>query len=567
MAEEGVEITIEKTQTLDTMLHLILNQALVAIGAEAGSLMLVDNRQGILQIKARLGKPRPGRKTERVFKIDDKSVGGWVVQNRRSYLCPDVEQDPFFSPSRSGKNFLSLLSVPIIYEGEVLAIINADAEEKGYFTEWHQVRLESVARQVASPIAERISILDALAEVGVELTRLPREGGVEPVLQKIAQLAVRSLGADVVTLYQYIQEKDEFPVEGTGPTIGGTIGDKNPMRRKVFPGDVPWTVVKERKSGFYADVHEQGFLTRDIQRPGDKPRQRFIKREGIQSMAALLLPYRAAELRDEEVVGVMFVNYRTRHQFSSDEISALATFADYAAVAILNARLEEQRRAERIRMVESIAANFAHRMSNLAGTSRVATQLLRSRINPTDVRAQRQLDRIESEARVLLELAERLARPFQETGSMLELAPIDIEPILEAELERVRFAPGQVNLIKELGPDLPKVQSVQFQLQQVLHDIINNALEAMENQEQGKLVVRVRFNKSTSRIEVEIQDSGPGIPREIRDKLFAPGVTTKEHKLGIGLWWCQTFMQATGGNVNLKDTRLGEGTTFVIEVP
>ena len=196
-------------------------------------------------------------------------------------------------------------------------------------------------------------------------------------MEKIAQSAVRSLGADVVTLYQYIQEKDEFPVEGTGPTIAGAINNPRPMRRKVYPGDVPWSVVKERKSGFYSEVHEQDFLSGEVDRPGDTPRPRFIDREGIKSTAALLLPYRAAELRGEEVVGVMFANYRTRHEFNIDEISALATFADYAAAAILNARHEERRReeqwrAEQMKVMESISANFAHRMSNLAGTSRVA---------------------------------------------------------------------------------------------------------------------------------------------------------------------------------------------------
>ena len=102
MSQEGAEIKIETTQTLDTMLHQILNEALVAIGAEAGSLMLVDNKRGILQIKARLGKPRAGRKTEPVYKIGENSIAGWVAENRRSYLCPDVENDPFFERSRSG---------------------------------------------------------------------------------------------------------------------------------------------------------------------------------------------------------------------------------------------------------------------------------------------------------------------------------------------------------------------------------------------------------------------------------------------------------------------------------
>ena len=579
MGRETTEVVIETTQTLDTMLHQILNQALVAIGAEAGSLMLVNNKRGILQIKARLGKPRPGRKTERVFKIGEKSIAGWVVQNKQSYLCPDVKNDPNFTRSRSGKNFSSVLSVPVVHEGKVLVVINADAAERNFFTEAHRERLESVARQVAAPIAERISVLDALAEVGVELSRLPREGGVEPVLEKIAQLAVRSLGADVVTLYQYIQEKDEFPVEGTGPAIAGGIKEPRPMRRKVYPGDVPWTVVKERKPDFYSDVYEQDFLTSQVERPGDTPRPRFVEREGIKSMAALLLPYRAAELKDEEVVGVMFANYRTRHEFNIDEVSALATFADYAAIAILNARREEQRRAEQLkmeeqqrraeqmRMVESISANFAHRMSNLAGTSRVATQILRERIDPADELSHRQLARIERESKVLLELAERIARPFKETGRMFELTPIDIAKVLEEELQRIQPDFRRISITKDVDQSLPKVQSVEFQLRQVLHDIISNAIEAMADHESGTLTVRARFNRKTNRVEVEVSDTGTGIPDDIRDRLFAPGVTTKKEQLGIGLWWCRTFMRATGGDVFLKDTRLGEGSTFVVEVP
>jgi len=567
MIPEPVEITIETTQTLDTMLHQVLNQALVAINADAGSLMLVDNKQGILQIKARLGKPQPRRKIERVFKIDDKSIAGWVVQNKQSYLCSDIERDLFFVPSRSGKNFLSLLSVPIVFKDKVLAVINADATERNYFNESHKKRLEYVATQVAAPIAERISILDAIAEVGFELTRLPKEGGVGLVLKKIAEAAVRSLGADVVTAYQYIQEKDEFPVEGTGPTIAGTIGDPSPMRRKVYEGDVPWAVVHERRSGFYSDVREQDFLTGKVHRPGDTPRPRFIEREGLKSMAALLLPFRAAEMKDEEVVGVMFANYRTRHEFNIDEISALATFADYAAIAILNARHQEQRRIEQMRMVESISANFAHRMSNLAGTSRVAAQILQERISSADETSLRQLERIQQESKILLELAERLARPFKETGEFFEFTPIDITHIIEAELESVQNQNRKIILKKNLTTNLPRGQSVEFQLRQVLRDILSNAIEAVEEKDPAQVDIRAYFNRKTNQVEIEVSDNGPGIPEDIRSRVFAPGVTTKKDKLGIGLWWCRTFMQATGGDLVLKDTRIGVGTTFVIKIP
>ncbi len=564
-----LSIELDTNQTLDTMLLQVLNSALVTIGAEAGSLMLVANKRGILQIKARLGKPRQGRKREQVYKIADNSVASWVVQNRRPYLCPDVDTDPFFAPSRSGRNFLSLLSVPVVYQNEVIAVINADAPEKGYFKEKHIAKLESVARQVAAPIAERISILDALAEVGVELSRLPSEEGVGPVLEKIAQLAVRSLGADLVTLYQYIQEKDEFPVEGTGPTIDPEVRDPTPMRRKMYPGDVPLTVVKERKPGFYSDVEKEDFLTRVVERPGEMSRPRFVEREGIKSMAALLLPFSAAESKDEEVVGAMFVNYRTHHEFNIDEISALATFADYAAVAILNARHEQQRRVEQqMRIAESISATIAHRMSNLAGTSRVATQLLREQIAPENELARRQLDRIEAESKLLHDLAETIAHRFKEIGRLSDLIPVDVSKVIDEELEQVKPDLRGIAISKDLAPGLPKVLSVEFQLRQVFHDIIRNAIEAMGDQESGKLLIRVRIDRRKNRVRVEISDTGPGIREEIRRRMFSAGTTTKQDRLGFGLWSCRTFMQATGGDVDfLKDTPPGEGATFVVEIP
>ncbi|MBL8095620.1 MAG: GAF domain-containing protein [Anaerolineales bacterium] len=574
----GPLIRIDTNQTLDTMLHQVLNQALVAIGAEAGSLMLVANRRGILQIKARLGKPRPGRKTEPIYRTNAGSIAAWAVNNKQSYLCPDVELDPYFERPRDGNsNFRSLLSVPVIHAGKVLAVINADAEIANFFTETHRLELERVARHVALPLAERISILDALAEVGVELSRLPGEGGVSPVLNKIAQLAVKSLGADVVTLYMYSQERGEFSVPETPLTIAGQLRDPRPMQRKVYPGDVPWIVVKERRPGFYPTVQTMDFLTREVERPNEPPRRRFIEREGIQSMAALLLPFRAAEMPKEEVVGAMFVNYRTQHDFNIDEVSAMATFADYAAVAILNARreeqrrdeqirMEEQRRIEQIKMAETISANFAHRMGNLAGASRLAVQVLKHKLAGADDVIIRQLDLVERKSDVLFELAERLVRPIRKTGSVFELGPVDIRRLIESELAPLARVAPQVAIVSEVPESLPRAWSVDFQIREVFHDVLNNAIEAMQGLADARLTVRACLNAKTHKVEVEISDSGPGIAPEIVEKLFSLGTTTKG-SLGIGLWWGQTFMRATGGDLTLKHTFPGGGATFAIEVP
>ncbi len=530
--------------------------------------MLVDNKRGILQIKARLGRPRAGRTQEPIYKIHPPdSIAGWVAQNKRPYTCPDVSEDKFFAASRSGKNFKSLLSVPIVHKGKILAVINADSNKKEYFTGSHLAALKEVARQSSKPIADRISIADALSQIGVELTRLPKRGGVDSVLSKIADLALRALGADIITLYQYNQEKDVFLVEGRGPTVAGEIRVPGPMRRKVYPGDVPWTVVKQRKSGFYPDVEAQEFLQQDVERPGETPRPRFIQREGIKSMAALLLPHRAAEVEEEEVVGVMFASYRTRHEFDIDERMALATFADYASVAILNARVEEHHYTEQMRMVEAMSANFAHRMGNLAGVSRVASKTLRERINPNDEISFRQLTLIEQRADVLLELAERLSRPFKETGHMFELKPINLCDLVDEELKQIGSSSVEIRCDLVQVRALPPVMSVRFQLRQVLHDLLSNAIEALRDRQAPKLEIRASCNSNTRKVEVEIIDNGSGISDSVRERLFSPGVTTKKEKLGIGLWWSRSFMQATGGNLILKHTEPDKGTTFLIEIP
>lgn len=564
MNQSTETVAIEVDQTLDTLLHQILNQALVKVGADGGSLMLVDNFQDVLQIKARLGPPRRDRKSEVVFKIGGPGIASRVATTKTSYLCPDVAKDPVFVPGRSGMYFRSLLSVPILHDDRVVAVINADSSEPCYFKEEHQEDLEAVARYVARPIADRISLLDALRQVGLELARLPRDGGVEHVLERISELAVQSLGANVVTLYQYVQERDEFSVESTGPAIGGSIQDQKPMRRKVFPGDVPWTIVHDRKPGFYTDVHAQEFLTREVNRPGDPPRPRFVDRENIQSMAALLLPFRAAMDPNEEVVGAMFASYRTRHEFSLDERLALSTFADFAAAAIQNARQQEHRRTNQLRNVNTIMADLAHRMGRLATAGRAAAQDLEDKIPLTDEKARDRLKIIDQEAQSLFQLTSRLVDRLREDIERVEV--IDLAELLADLPSQETWDGHDYMVVKEIPPGLPKVSSNAFQLRQLFEDLKRNAFEAMADSPSGCVTIRAQHNPITNRVEVTVSDSGCGIPEKLRDRLFSLGSSTKMGRLGIGLWWCKGFMRGRGGDITLKSTSPAEGTTFLVEI-
>jgi signal transduction histidine kinase len=281
----------------------------------------------------------------------------------------------------------------------------------------------------------------------------------------------------------------------------------------------------------------------------------------------LLLPFRAADSKYEEVVGVMFANYKTRHVFNIDEMSALATFADYAAVAILNARHEERRQTDQIKMVESISANLAHRLSNLAGPCRPAVQLLRERIDPSDELAHRQLARLERKADSLMGLVSQLVRRIKEAGSMVQMASMPIGPLIVDELTRLEYDPDRMSVYQDIPSDLHWVETVEYQLRQVLSDLLDNALAAVVDLPHAELRVIARDNLLTRRVEVEISDNGMGIPDDVRDQLFTAGVSTKGDTLGIALWYGRAFMRATGGDMSLKRTTPSEGSSFIIEIP
>ena len=340
-------------KTLDDLLHSILNLALVAVNAPAGSIMMLDHSKSELHIKARLGPPRKGRTDEPVFKVSGDGIASKVVREGKPYISGNVEKDSFFKETREGApEFKSLLSVPIIREKNVFGVINADHESKDHFSESDLNKLKSFADQVAPVIAERISVPEALRKITAEITRETQEGDIEKLLQLIADNIRNALGADIVILYQYDHESNEFVLtkEG-GPTYSGVLEHTKFMKNPVYQTDVPYQILKNEQAIYHEESEYEDIpidLTSKIIRKGEEypDRERFCKREKIKSLAALPLIYKKPD-EQNEFVGVLFVNYRRNHVFNIDEKDALEAFGEAAAFAILNARREDRNRKEK----------------------------------------------------------------------------------------------------------------------------------------------------------------------------------------------------------------------------
>jgi two-component system sensor kinase FixL len=112
----------------------------------------------------------------------------------------------------------------------------------------------------------------------------------------------------------------------------------------------------------------------------------------------------------------------------------------------------------------------------------------------------------------------------------------------------------------DIEPDIGDVLADQVQIQQVMVNLMRNAIEAMEHSAIKHLIVRARAH-SEKRVEISIIDSGPGIVPEVQKTLFQPFTSTKVHGMGLGLSICRTIIEAHGGRLSMETGDEG-GTIF-----
>jgi two-component system sensor kinase FixL len=109
------------------------------------------------------------------------------------------------------------------------------------------------------------------------------------------------------------------------------------------------------------------------------------------------------------------------------------------------------------------------------------------------------------------------------------------------------------------------VMADRVQIQQVLINLMRNAMEAMRDSERKELTVRTRPTEG-GRMQVEVEDTGPGISEEIAPQLFQPFVTSKAHGMGIGLSISRRIIESHGGELTVSRNAFG-GATFAFSLP
>ena len=330
----------------------------------------------------------------------------------------------------------------------------------------------------------------------------------------------------------------------------------------------------------------------------------------------------------DKVLGAFTVQSDQEYAFSDDDITALQTMADQLAIAINNARLlkdldaanQELLRTKTFEAIATATGEAIHWVGNKAAPIPGSAARIREDLNNifaitqvlvslpqkereqhlfwdvlqdifTSLEAQKvdlkaladelavlppkklgvfvgvesileDLEIIELSADTILNIKEDLIGPARQP----QIEKIDLPALLEKTAKGMGFPKGVV--ATEFSPNLPPALGDQRQLERVFINLLKNAWEALEGQQNPKIMLSAGVAPENDFVLVEVSDNGQGIPPENLEKIWVSFFTTKKDKggTGLGLPACMEIVNQSGGRIQV-DSKVGKGTTFTVLLP
>jgi two-component system sensor kinase FixL len=217
-------------------------------------------------------------------------------------------------------------------------------------------------------------------------------------------------------------------------------------------------------------------------------------------------------------------------------------------------------------LVASIAHEVNQPMAAIVANGEASLRWL-DRETPNLEEARRAIARIISEGMRASDVISRI-RELSRKGHGRK-KPQNLNEIIEEVIPLVQRAAvdRKVSLQLDEEPRLPEVLGDRVELQQVIINLLMNALEATEGvmDRPRELLIRTSLNQDDG-VELEVRDSGTGISEEHRDRLFSPFFTTKAHGMGMGLSICRSIIQDLDGRI-WASRNPGAGTTMHVSLP
>jgi PAS domain S-box-containing protein len=251
------------------------------------------------------------------------------------------------------------------------------------------------------------------------------------------------------------------------------------------------------------------------------------------------------------------------------EIGSVGVFTDMREILKMRKDLEDAHfqlvQSEKIASVGKMAAGVAHEINNPLSGIMIYAEMLKENFEDNSQHIKDIQEIIDQTLRCKKIVSELLEFSRQTVGKP---SNISIEQVITKSLNllinQALFQDIEVN--RDIEPHMPEMVGDMGQLQQVFTNLFINAADAMKGK--GKLNISAKYDSNRSLFITTVSDSGPGIPKELRDKIFDMFFTTKPvgKGTGLGLSISQKIINLHGGNI-LVDSPPEGGTRFIIELP
>jgi len=533
------------------VLDLVLHEAVAAMNATSGSIVLIDPHTQLLEIEAATGLNKEARQLKLAI---GRGVTGWVAKNGQPLRIPDVTADFRYVSVR--KDVRSELAVPLILEGQLIGVLNVDSTRKNAFSADDEELLVALGNHAAKVIhnswlheavAHNLQRLEALFQVAQSIIS---SLNLEDILQRVTADACRLMGSKVCSLMLLNAERDRLELRAChGASPDYLTKPALPVSDSLIGG-----VLLRRKPVQVYNVQEH-----DAYRHIELARQ-----DGLVSLLSVPM------VVGETTIGAVSVYSGAPYRYSTQDIHILATLANLAAIAITNAQLHEKvvraeeqlRQTERLSTLGLLAAEVAHEIRNPLTVMKMLFHSLDLKFTGSDPRA-RDAEVVAEKMDHLNKIVDQLLGYARSNEPRLE--PVALNHVVEdlLLLTRRKLQQQHIELRTELAADLPELRADRGQLEQACLNLILNAADAMP--EGGALTIAT--NRHAAGILLTFTDTGMGMTAEQQARLFEPFLTTKVRGTGLGLAIVhRIIVDAHRGHIHVISAP-GKGTSMRIELP
>ena len=450
-----VSQTVHSTLEPEAALQLIVNEAVKAMRATSGSVILLNPNSGFLEIQASVGLPPDAKSLK--LRVGE-GVTGWVARTGQAARVNDIAADARYVPLLP--EVRAELAVPLEVAGEVRGVLNVDSDHTDAFTEADQELLQELARMAAGVIRntwlfEQLRHKALLFESLTHVSRTINSAlNLDDALNAITREASELMRAKMCSLMLLDEAREWLDVRASHGAGEAYLHKPRLNVGESFVG----VVVRRRKP----------LQLENVQSAGQYQNVDVARREGLVSLLSVPL------LFGGRVIGALNVYTGRPYNYSNEEVRILSMFAELSAIAIEKARLYERvvdvedhlRQNEKLSALGLLAAEVAHEIRNPLTVMKMLYHSLDLQFPATDPRS--------TDARIISEKIDHLNKIVEQVLALSrtaepQLAPVDLNRLIEELnlLMRHKLKNAGVASVRELQANLPLVAADSTQLEQV----------------------------------------------------------------------------------------------------